>query len=153
MDLREAFFKQMAKMANEDPDIMVLVGDLGFSFMETFATKYPENFLNIGASEQHAIGMCQGLALGGKKPFFYSGAIFAVMRPYEQLRHACYNNLPIKVIGTGAAGFLGWTHNLQGTENVEDLLKNLPNLKRFYPKDEAELKTALESDGIAYIQL
>lgn len=153
MDLRKAFFEQMCKLADKDPNVILLVGDLGFGFMETYAMKYSDQFLNIGASEQHMIGMAQGLALAGKKPYVYSGAIFAIMRPYEQVRHACYNNLDIKIIGTGASGFLGWTHNLTGTENEEDLLKNLPNLKRFYPSDEAELAIALTNKGISYIRL
>ena len=59
-----------------------------------------------------------------------------VMRPYEQIRHICYNNLNVKFVGTGTNQFLGFSHNMYGNENEEDLLKNLPNIKRFYPKPE-----------------
>lgn len=152
MDLRKAFFEQMCKIADKDHDVILLVGDLGFSFMETYALKYSDQFINVGSSEQHIIGMAAGLALGGKKPYVYSGAIFAIMRPYEQVRHLAFNNMNVKVLGTGASGFLGWTHNLQGTENENDLLKNLP-IKQFYPKNEADLENALSQDGPSYIRL
>jgi len=55
------------------------------------------------------------------------------------------------------SGFLGFSHNLEGKENEEDLLKNLPNIKRYYPKTEKELKNALlkayKSNSPAYIRL
>ncbi len=154
MDLRKPFFDIMLGMAKEDKDIIVLVGDLGFSFKENFEQELPKQIINCGAAEQNMVGVAAGLALSGKKPYCYSGAIFMVMRPYEFVRDdVAYNNLNVKLIGTRASGFLGFTHNLTGEENEEDLLKNLPNLKRFYPKDEEELKIALKSVGPAYIRL
>ena len=100
------------------------------------------------------ISMAAGMALAGLRPYCYSGLIFLLMRAFEQIRvDVCYNKLPVKLIGTGASGFLGETHNLTGSENEEDLLKNLPNLKRFYPKNEQELKQALKHKGAAYIRL
>ena|SRR3990167_8580076 len=154
MDLRKAFFKNMCELAEKDKSVRVLVGDLGFSFMEEYAQKYPDQFINCGIAEQNMIGVAAGMALGGLKPYVYSGSIFLLMRPYEFVRDdICYNNLNVKLIGTGASGFLGFTHNWEGTENEEDLLKNLPNLKRFYPKSEEELKEALSTKGPAYVRL
>ena len=144
----------MCELAEKDKSVRVLVGDLGFSFMEEYAQKYPDQFINCGIAEQNMIGVAAGMALGGLKPYVYSGSIFLLMRPYEFVRDdICYNNLNVKLIGTGASGFLGFTHNWEGTENEEDLLKNLPNLKRFYPKSEEELKEALSTKGPAYVRL
>jgi transketolase len=153
-DLRKAFFKEMCEIAEKDKSVVLLVGDLGFSFCEEYAQKYPDQFINAGCAEQNMIGFACGLALGGKKPYVYSGSIFLIARPYEFVRDdVCYNNLDVKLIGTGASGFLGFTHNWTGAENEEDLLKNLPNLTRVYPKDEEELKSALLVKGPAYIRL
>lgn len=154
MDLRKVFFNEMIELANHDDKIRILVGDLGYSFMESFEEKHPDKIINCGIIEQGMIGIASGMALGGLKPYVYSGSVFLLTRPYEQIRDdICYNNLDVKLIGTGASGFLGFSHNWTGTENEEDLLKNLPNLKRFYPQNEVELKQALQVEGGAYIRL
>lgn len=156
-DLRRAFFDNLSEMADKDDKIRLIVGDLGFSFMEDFAERHPDKFINFGIAEQAMVGVASGMALGGLKPYVYSGAIFVIMRPYEQVRDdVCYNNLNVKLIGTGASGFLGFTHNFEGTENEEDLLKNLPNLERYYPESEEELATAMKDsykDKPTYIRL
>lgn len=150
-DLRRDFFEIMDEIT--DRDTVLMVGDLGYSFYEPYVKKHPKNFINAGCAEQSMIGIASGMAITGKKPFVYSGAIFAVMRPYEFVRDdVAYNNLDVKIVGTGASGFLGFTHNMLNGENEEDLLKNLP-IKRFYPKDRAELKKALLTKGPSYIRL
>lgn len=129
-DLRRQFFWEILKLAKEDPDIIVLTGDLGYSFYEEFARELPDQFINCGCIEQSMIGIAAGLALAGKKPYVYSGTIFLVCRAYEQIRDdVAYANLNVKLIGTGASGFLGFTHNWNEQENELDLLKNLPNLR------------------------
>jgi transketolase len=153
-DLRKQFFNEMCKIAEKDKDVILLTGDLGYSFCEEYSHKFPKQFINCGCIEQSMVGIASGMALGGKKPYVYSGVPFLLMRAYEQVRDdVAYNNLNVKLCGTGASGFLGFSHNLLGNENTEDLLKNLPNIKRFYPENEEELKTALLSEGPAFIKL
>jgi transketolase len=154
MDLRKQFFTKMNELAEKDPSIILIVGDLGYSFMEEYQKKFPKQFLNCGIMEQAMVGISAGMALAGLKPYVYSGSIFLIARAYEQIRDdVAYNNLNVKLIGTGASPFLGFSHNWLGKENEEDLLKNLPNLKRFYPEDEEGLNEALTSQGCAYIRI
>ena len=153
-DLRQAFWDEMEVLAEKDKDVIVLSGDLGYSFVEGYEERYPDQYINAGAAEQNMIGVAAGLANTGKKPYVYSGAIFALMRPYEFVRDdVAFNNTNVKIIGTGASGFLGFTHNLTNGENEEDLLKHLPNIKRFYPETQKQLSKALSSKGCAYIRL
>jgi transketolase len=153
MDLRKQFFDTMGELAKRDESIFLMVGDLGFSFMEEYARTYPKQYLNCGCIEQSMIGISAGMALSGKKPYVYSGAIFALMRPYEQVRDdIAFNNLNVKIVGTGASGFLGFTHNLVGDENEKDLLKNLP-ISQFYPTNKLELREALLNNGPTYIRI
>ena len=151
-DLRRDFFDEILKLAKKDKDIMVLVGDLGYSFCERFQKELPNQFINCGCAEQSMIGIAGGLALAGKKPFVYTGTIF-LLRAYEQIRNLCYNNLNVKLCGTGASGFLGFSHNFMGPENIEDLFKNLPYLRRHYVADKEELLEAMKCDKISFIQL
>lgn len=141
-------------MAKADKDIILLTGDLGYSFMETFQKELPKQILNCGIAEQNMIGMAAGMALAGKKPYVYSNAIFLLSRGHEFVRDdVAYNNLNVKLIGTGAAGFLGFTHNIGSEEHESNWLKGMPNIKQFYPKSEVELKEALLVSGPAYIRL
>ena len=153
-DLRKTFWNEMERIAGEDENVILLTGDLGFSFFESFAEKYPKQFINAGCMEQNMLGVAAGLARVGKRPFVYSGAIFAVMRPYEFLRDdIAYNNTNVVIIGTGAADFLGFTHVLGEKESLPKLLDGLPNLKQFYPNDEKELQYALSQSGPSFIKV
>lgn len=157
-DLRRVFFDVLLGLAKTDRDVYLLTGDLGFSFCERFQDELPDQFINCGIAEQNMIGIAAGLAIAGKKPYCYSGAIFVIMRPYEFVRDdVAYNNLNVKLIGTGASGFLGFSHNLLGQENERDLLKNLPNLEFYAPESTEELEEVIQqsyqSPQCAYIRL
>ena len=154
MDLRKAFFKNMCELAEKDEKIILITGDLGFSFYEEFAQKFPKQFVNAGCIEQSMIGIASGMSKAGLKPYVYSGSIFLICRAYEQIRDdVCYNNLNVKLIGTGASGFLGFTHNWEGTENPESLLQNLPNLDVFFPEDEENLRESLINNKATFIKI
>jgi transketolase len=153
-DLRKPFFDCMCELAKADKDVILIVGDLGYSFMEDYARRFPNQFLNIGCIEQSMIGIAAGMAIAGKKPYVYSGAIFALMRPYEQVRDdIAYNNLNVKIVGTGASGFLGFTHNLGPNENEGKLLEGLPNIWAAWPENGVQLKEFLLQDGPGFIRL
>lgn len=153
-DLRKSFFSIMGELAEKDKDVILLTGDLGYSFCEEYAKKFPKQFLNVGCIEQSMIGIAAGMALAAKKPYVYSGSIFVLMRPYEQVRDdVAYNNLNVKLVGTKASGFLGFTHNLGPDENEINLLKGLPNIFCGFPEDEEQLRAYLKAPGPAFIKL
>ena len=82
--MRNAFIETLVKQAEQDDKIYLLTADLGFSVLESFSEKFSSRYYNIGVAEQAAIGISAGLALAGKKPYFYSIIPFATMRPIEQ---------------------------------------------------------------------
>ena len=146
-DLRKLFFSHLLEIAKKDKNIVLFVGDLGYSFCEEFRKELPGQFINCGIAEQNMVLAAAGLSLTGFKPYCYSGVIFMAMRPYEQIRNVCFNNLNVKFIGTGTSQFLGFSHNLQGTENIGDLFKHLPNIKYWEPKDEIEFNLAMHQEN------
>jgi len=156
--MRKLFFKYLNKLMQKDKKIVFLTDDLGFSFFEEIRDRFPDRFFNCGVIEQAMVGIAAGLALSGKKPYCYSTIPFLVYRALEQIRNdVCYQNLNVKLVGTAISGFVGFTHSLEGRENEEDLLKNLPHIKRYYPKNEKQLKSALfkmyKSNNPSYLRI
>lgn len=159
--MRKTFVDKLTKLVERDPKVVLIVADVGFSYVDEFAKKYPNNFLNVGVTEQTMMGMAAGMALSGYKPWVYTMINFAIMRPYEQLRNdVCFNNANVKVIGVKGSEhykFLGFSHNLEGTENENDLLKNLPNMHQHYPTSKETLSMLMDIEygrsGPAYFRI
>lgn len=138
---RKIVIEHLTKLCESDDKVILIVGDVGFSFMEDFKAKFPKQFLNVGVMEQSMMGIATGLANQGFKPYVYTMKNFIIMRPFEQLRNdICYGNANVKLLGVGgseAYRFLGMSHNLFGDEE-ERLLKGLPNLNTYFNKHEDE---------------
>ena len=157
---RKAFLQTLTELAEKDSKIILVVGDVGFSYIENFKERFPKQFVNVGAMEQTAIGFVAGLAQMGFKPYFYTMKNFILLRPLEQVRNdICYAKANVKLIGVGgseAYKFLGMSHNLAEGEE-EKILSTLPNIKIYKPKDEEETKKAIEESyqegGPAYIAI
>lgn len=146
---RKAFIETLTKLAEKDDKIILIYGDVGFSFMEPFIKKFPKQVLNCGIMEQTMMGFAAGLAEVGMKPYVYTMSNFILLRPLEQVRNdICFANKNVKLIavkGSAAYKFLGMSHNLfEGEE--ENILKNLPNLKTYFPKTEEEAVKNFEEE-------
>lgn len=159
---RKIVIETLTEFAEKDDKVILVVGDVGFSFMEEFKAKFPKQFLNVGVLEQSMMGIAVGLANEGFKPYIYTMKNFIILRPYEQVRNdICYGNANVKLLGVGgseAYRFLGMSHNLFGEEE-ERLLKGLPNLNTYYNKQNSEelLKESLlleyDRQGPAYFAI
>ena len=112
--MRAAFIETLAAMAEDDPRIVFLTGDLGYTAVEPFAERFPDRFFNVGVAEQNMLGLATGLAEGGFTPFVYSIAPFAVLRPYEFLRNGpIQHRFPVRIVGVGGGfeyGPNGFSH-------------------------------------------
>jgi len=140
--MRQAFLKTMEELA-KDERIVFLTADLGFMALESLREKIPKRFFNVGVCEQNMVGMATGLAQQGLLPFCYSIIPFSVYRPFELIRNACYQNLPIRIIGMGAGfdyGYAGYTHF--GLEDI-GVLRTIPNLKIYSPIDSVQASEIL----------
>lgn len=156
--MRTAFARALVALAERDPRVFLLTGDLGYSVLEPFRERFPERFVNVGVAEQNMIGIAAGLAHSGNVVFVYSIANFPTLRCLEQIRNdVCYHDLPVRVVSVGgglAYGSAGYTHH-----GVEDLavMRALPGLSVFAPGDplETELITQalLDLPGAAYLRL
>jgi len=115
IDIRDAFFDQLYLKASSDKNIIVLSADMDAFSLRRFAKDYPDQYINVGVSEQNMINIASGLALSGKTVFCYSIASFATLRCFEQIKvNICSLNLPVAIIGAGAGfsfGYDGPTHH------------------------------------------
>jgi len=144
--MRTAFIEQLVVEARRNPKIFLLVGDLGYSVVEGFASEFPSRFLNIGIAEQNMTGVAAGLASEGWHVFTYSIANFPTLRCFEQIRNdVAYHRLPVTVVAVGgglAYGNLGYSHHA-----VQDLavFRTLPGFTVMAPADPGETRECVSS--------
>ncbi len=112
--------------------------------------KLPEQFVDVGIAEQHAVTLAAGMACDGMKPLVAIYSTF-LQRAFDQVIHdVCIQNLPVFFCldRAGIVGADGPTH--QGMYDIA-YLRCIPNLAIMAPKDEAELQrmlvTGLEHTG------
>lgn len=144
--MRRALLETLVDLADRDPRVVLLTGDLGFTVIEPFAERFPDRFFNVGVAEQNMIGLATGLAEAGLIPFTYSLATFASLRPYEFIRNGpVLHRLPVRMIGVGG----GFDYGVQGATHhgLEDLgvLRLQPGLTVLAPADHRQLVTAVRA--------
>ena len=116
--MRDAFVDELCFMAQNDPSIVLVVGDLGYSVLDKFVKNFPRRFFNAGVAEQSMMSLSAGLASEGHRVFVYSIANFPTFRCAEQIRNDVdYHNLPVTIVAVGGGvsyGNLGYSHHAVG---------------------------------------
>lgn len=142
--MRNAFIRGLTTLAEQDPRVVLLTGDLGFKIFDDFAARFPGRFYNAGVAEANMMSVAGGLALGGLRPFAYSIVPFATLRCLEQIRNdICFQEAAVTVVGVGG----GYSYGPNGSTHhaLEDvaITRCLPNMTVVCPGDpvEAELAT------------
>jgi len=142
--MRDAFVDELTTLAEANPQIALVVGDLGFNVVERFAERFPERFINAGVAEQNMTGLAAGMASEGYHVFTYSIANFPTFRCAEQIRNDVdHHRLPVTVVAVGggvAYGALGYSHHA-----VQDyaLMRSMPNMTIAAPGDPMETRACL----------
>ncbi|MGI6345005.1 MAG: transketolase family protein [Bacillota bacterium] len=156
---REAYGRELARLGEARPDIVVLDADLsGSTKTSIFAQQFPDRFFNMGIAESDMMGTAAGLATTGLVPFASTFAIFATGRAFEQIRNSiAYPQLPVVIAATHAGvtvGPDGGSH-----QSVEDiaLMRSLPGMTLLVPADGVEaaqmVHAAAERGGPVYLRL
>lgn len=156
--MRDAFIRRLTQMAERDPRVLLITGDLGFGVLDDFARRFPKQYLNAGVAEQNMTGLATGLALEGHIVYTYSIANFVFMRCLEQIRNdAAYHDCNVNVVAIGAGfsyGALGISHH--ATEDLA-IMRALPGLTVVSPGDDWEAAEATEAlagtPGTTYLRL
>ena len=142
--VRNAFIQELILLAESNEQIVLVVGDLGYSVVEPFAARFPDRFINAGVAEQNMTGLAAGMASEGYHIFTYSIANFPIFRCAEQIRNDIdYHKLSVTVVAVGgglAYGSLGYSHHA-----VQDyaLMRSFPNMLVASPGDPMEVRACL----------
>lgn len=156
--MRTAFIRALERLAEEDPRIVLMTGDLGFGVLDAYRAKHADQFLNVGVAEQNLAGVAAGLALTGHIVFTYSIGNFPTLRCLEQIRNdICYHRADVKIVSVGggmAYGALGPSHF--ATEDLA-IMRVLPDMTVVAPGDPYEVSELVPQiaalQGPVYLRL
>ncbi|WP_339314834.1 transketolase family protein [Paenibacillus sp. FSL R10-2734] len=142
--MRDGYGQALLKLIEKNNNVIAMDADVSKSTRtEWVRKKYPDNFINMGISEQDMLGTAAGLALGGMIPFATTYCVFLAGRAWDQIRTTvCYNQLNVKLAGAHAGisvGPDGATH--QSLEDVA-LMRVLPHMTVIVPCDAIETEKA-----------
>jgi transketolase len=157
--MREVFGQTVTELANHDPRILVLDGDLASSTKaDIFEHAHRDRFLQMGIAEQNMIGVAAGLASMGYVPFISTFVSFAVVRPLDQVRvHVAQTQLNVKLTAGYAGlftGMAGKTHHI-----VDDIsvMRAMPGMITISPADDTEtehvIRWAAAHEGPVYVRM
>jgi transketolase len=153
--MRRAFGQFIADLADRDPNVVLLVGDIGYRIFDEFRARHPSRFYNMGICEQSLIGVSSGMAIEGMKPWVYTITPFLIERPFEQVKlDINEQKVNVKLVGYADYPTLGPTHAELDARLLMSLLKNI---KSYFPRDGNETKIvaqqASQIEGPAFISL
>ena len=144
--MRAAFSDTLVRLAQADPNVLLLTGDHGYDLFDAFRRHCEKQYINAGIAEQNMVGMAAGLARAGFRPFVYGLSAFVPVRVLEQIKlDVAHDNLPVIFIGDGA-GFvyshLGTSH--QSTEDIA-CTRAIPQLSVYSPADRFEVEMCMQA--------
>ena len=156
--MRNAFARELTRLADSDPRVVLLMGDIGNRLFDEFKARFPERFFNCGIAEANMMSVAAGMAMCGLRPVVYTIVPFVTARCLEQIRvDVCYHHAPVVIVGVGGGlsyASLGATHHA-----CDDLalLRVLPGIKIVCPGDPTEVRLALQGalaqDDPVYLRL
>ncbi len=143
--MRDRFIQTLSRLAERDPRIMLITGDLGFGVLNDYRKRFPGQFINAGVAEQNMTLVATGMALEGHIVFTYSIGNFPTLRCLEMIRNdAAYHGANVKVVSIGGGfsyGALGISHH--ATEDLA-ILRALPDVTSLSPTSLWEVTQATE---------
>jgi len=156
--VRQQFADTMLAVGQEDPSLVVVVGDISHGIMQAFAQACPGRYYNAGILEPTMMSMCAGLARSGLNPVVHTIAPFLIDRSFEQIKlDFCYHKLHGNIVTVGSAfdySNLGVTHHCYGDFAM---LKTLPDIEITYPASlvefDALFRQAYNNKSVTYYRI
>jgi 1-deoxy-D-xylulose-5-phosphate synthase len=145
----KVFGTTLTKIAEDNPKVVGITAAMATGTgLDILGKKLPQQYIDVGIAEQHAVTLAAGLAAEGIRPVVAIYSTF-LQRAFDQIIHdVCIQKLPVFFCldRAGIVGADGPTH--QGMYDIA-YLRCIPNMVVMAPKDEAELQRMLVT-GIQY---
>jgi len=139
----KVFGQTLVKLCEQDSKIVGITAAMAEGTALNLLQKaIPDQYVDVGIAEQHAVTLAGGMACEGIKPVVAIYSTF-LQRAYDQLIHDIgIQNLPVTFVldRAGIVGADGPTH--QGQYDIS-YLRCVPNFTVMAPKDESELQQML----------
>ncbi len=136
----KVFADTLVNLAEQNPKIIGITAAMATgTCLDKLQAKLPDQYIDVGIAEQHAVTLAAGLATQGMRPVADIYSTF-LQRGYDQIVHdVCIQNLPVFFCldRAGIVGDDGPTH--QGMYDIA-YMRCIPNMVMMAPKDEAELQ-------------
>ena len=101
-ELRKVFADTLARMMDQNKDVVYLEADLGGAIGTTrLFREYPKQAFDLGIMEANIVGVGAGMSIKGKIPFMHSFGTFTSRRCADQtFISGNYNKANIKLVGS-----------------------------------------------------
>lgn len=155
---RNAFGTALLELGRENPNIVVVDGDVGNSTRtESFGEEFPDRYFNVGIAESNLVGVASGLSAAGKDALAASFAVFLLANAYDQIRMGiAFPNLPVKLVGSHSGISIGEDGPSQMAIEDIALATSLPNFAVLVPADEpstvAATRAMFEHKGPVFLR-
>lgn len=153
---RTAFGEALAALANVDPDIVGLDGEVADSTrLQYFADAHPDRYFECYIAEQQLVAAAVGMQVLGWKPYVATFAAF-LTRAYDFIRMAAVGQANLRLVGSHAGVAIGQDGPSQ--MGLEDLaaFRAVYGSTVLYPCDAnqtvALVAAMAETDGISYLR-
>jgi len=147
----KVFGETLTKLAESDRRIIGITAAMSTGTgLDILQKQVPDQYIDVGIAEQHAVTLAAGLACEGMRPVATIYSTF-LQRAFDQIVHdVCLQKLPVFFCmdRAGIVGADGPTH--QGMYDIS-YLRCIPNMVLMAPKDEAELQRMIVT-GINYLE-
>ncbi|HEY4753285.1 MAG TPA: transketolase C-terminal domain-containing protein [Candidatus Limnocylindrales bacterium] len=156
---RQVFGETVAAIADTDPRVVVVDGDVGSSTKaDIFEKAHPDRYLQMGIAEQNMLGVAAGLATMGLVPFISTFVAFAVVRPLDQVRVLiAQTGANVKITPSYGGLFTGQTGMSHIIVDDLAIMRAMPGMVTLVPADDTEaaevLRWAAAFEGPCYVRL
>jgi transketolase len=155
---RDAFGEALRDLGRENPNIVVLDGDVANSTRtEWFGKEFPDRFFNVGIAESNLVSAASGFAGSGKQALAASFACFLLCNAYDQIRMGvAFPQADVKLVGSHSGISIGEDGPSQmGIEDIA-LATSFPGFTVIVPADgpstQAATRAMFAQPGPVYLR-